>query len=91
MGGVFVCTSKSMKSEARQHPPHQLTFCTYFHESSKKIRKRFGGYIKTFYLCTRNHKKRIANGSLAQLNRASDYGSEGCGFESRGSHTEGWP
>ena len=25
-------------------------------------------------------------GSLAQLNRASDYGSEGCGFESRGSH-----
>ena len=27
-------------------------------------------------------------GSLAQLNRASDYGSEGCGFESRGSHKE---
>ena len=27
-------------------------------------------------------------GSLAQLNRASDYGSEGCGFESRGSHQE---
>ena len=25
-------------------------------------------------------------GSLAQLNRASDYGSEGCGFESLGSH-----
>lgn len=60
MGGVFICTSKSIKSEARQHPSHQLTFCTYFHESSKKIRKRFGGYIKTFYLCTRNHKKRIA-------------------------------
>ena len=90
MGGVFVCIIKPMKSEARQHPFHQLTFCTYFHESSKKIRKRFGSYIKTFYLCTRNHKKRIANGSLAQLNRASDYGSEGCGFESRGSHTEGW-
>ena len=30
--------------------------------------------------------KKIAFGSLAQLNRASDYGSEGCGFESRGSH-----
>ena len=28
------------------------------------------------------------DGSLAQLNRASDYGSEGCGFESRGSHKE---
>ena len=28
-------------------------------------------------------------GSLAQLNRASDYGSEGCGFESRGSHYQG--
>ena len=25
-------------------------------------------------------------GSVAQLNRASDYGSEGCGFESRRSH-----
>ena len=60
MGGVFICIIKSMKSEAGQHPSHQLTFCTYFHESSKKIRKRFGGYIKTFYLCTRNHKKRIA-------------------------------
>ncbi len=35
------------------------------------------------YLCTRKQQK---DGSLAQLNRASDYGSEGCGFESRGSH-----
>ena len=26
------------------------------------------------------------NGSVAQLNRASDYGSEGCGFESRRNH-----
>ena len=25
-------------------------------------------------------------GSVAQLNRASDYGSEGCGFESRRNH-----
>lgn len=60
MDGVFICIIKSMKSEARQHPSYQLTFCTYFHESSKKIRKRFGGYIKTLYLCTRNYKKRIA-------------------------------
>ena len=60
MDGVFVCIIKSMKSEARQHPSHQLTFCTYFHESSKKIRKRFGGYIKTLYLCTLNYNKRIA-------------------------------
>ena len=27
-------------------------------------------------------------GSVAQLNRASDYGSEGCGFESRRNHKE---
>ena len=40
MGGVFIGTSKPMKSEARQHPPHQLTFCTYFHESSKKNQKK---------------------------------------------------
>ena len=46
----------------------------------------FCGFRKTPYLCTR-----ISGlGSVAQLNRASDYGSEGCGFESRGSHTEGW-
>ena len=32
--------------------------------------------------------RKKGNGSLAQLNRASDYGSEGCGFESRGSHKE---
>ena len=31
-------------------------------------------------------QKRI--GSVAQLNRASDYGSEGCGFESRRNHKE---
>ena len=35
------------------------------------------------YLCTRNQKKQ---GSLAQLNRASDYGSEGYRFESYASH-----
>ena len=31
-------------------------------------------------------RKTQKNGSVAQLNRASDYGSEGCGFESRRSH-----
>ncbi len=31
----------------------------------------------------------IGNGSVAQLNRASDYGSEGCGFESRRNHKNG--
>ena len=30
----------------------------------------------------------IKIGSVAQLNRASDYGSEGCGFESRRNHKE---
>ena len=34
---------------------------------------------------TRRGAKR---GSVAQLNRASDYGSEGCGFESRRNHKE---
>ena len=29
---------------------------------------------------------RSQRGSVAQLNRASDYGSEGCGFESRRNH-----
>ena len=40
------------------------------------------GKKKTLYLCTRNSER----GSVAQLNRASDYGSEGCGFESRRNH-----
>ena len=38
--------------------------------------------------CVPLHSLRKKDGSLAQLNRASDYGSEGCGFESRGSHKE---
>lgn len=39
----------------------------------------FGDLNKKPYLCTRNQNK---NGSVAQLNRASDYGSEGYRFES---------
>ena len=32
------------------------------------------------------HPQKGTKGSVAQLNRASDYGSEGCGFESRRNH-----
>ena len=34
----------------------------------------------------RLHPQIRNGGSVAQLNRASDYGSEGCGFESRRNH-----
>ena len=51
----------------------------------KKVGDLFGGTKKSSYLCNRKNNK---GGSLAQLNRASDYGSEGCGFESRGSHEQ---
>ena len=48
----------------------------------------FGQFEKSVYLCTRKSKSdnEELNGSVAQLNRASDYGSEGCGFESRRNH-----
>ena len=57
----------------------------------------FGGFAKSDYLCTRKSEigtflqvdlRSTTNhgGSVAQLNRASDYGSEGCGFESRRNH-----
>ncbi len=49
----------------------------------KKTTKEFGQFGKTLYLCSRLIGK---VGSVAQLNRASDYGSEGCGFESRRNH-----
>ena len=38
--------------------------------------------------CVPLHRKSENGGSVAQLNRASDYGSEGCGFESRRNHEE---
>ena len=50
--------------------------------------KKFGSMKKILYLCTRNSEMRCLRGSVAQLNRASDYGSEGCGFESRRNHKE---
>ena len=34
------------------------------------------------------NRRGAKEGSVAQLNRASDYGSEGCGFESRRNHKE---
>lgn len=57
MGGVFVCTSKSMKSEARQHPPHQLIFCAYFHESYKKAEKDLAVTQKPFTFATQLQKE----------------------------------
>ena len=56
------------------------------HFFSKKVSKKFGQFEKSVYLCTRKSDNEELNGSVAQLNRASDYGSEGCGFESRRNH-----
>ena len=50
----------------------------------KKLYKMFGGIEKYAYLCIAIKE----NGSVAQLNRASDYGSEGYRFESCRSHKE---
>ena len=44
--------------------------------------------MPTFALAIKKHTQlQIKIGSVAQLNRASDYGSEGCRFESCRSHT----
>ena len=45
----------------------------------------FVRFIKNQYLCTAIEKD---NGSIAQLNRAFDYGSKGYRFESYWSHSE---
>ena len=50
----------------------------------KKSAERFGHNKKTCYLCIAIKE----NGSVAQLNRASDYGSEGYRFESCRCHEE---
>ena len=44
----------------------------------KKVVLKFGRFKKSAYLCIAIKK----NGPVAQLNRASDYGSEGYRFES---------
>ena len=44
--------------------------------------------MPTFALAIKKHTQlQIKIGSVAQLNRASDYGSEGCRFESCRSHS----
>ena len=56
---------------------------------AKKVLQKFGWDEIKRYLCKRNKENSLnANGSLAQLNRASDYGSEGYRFESYRSHKE---
>ena len=50
---------------------------------SKKREKLFATFRKSAYLCTAIEKN---NGSVAQLNRAFDYGSKGYRFESCRSH-----
>lgn len=57
----------------------------FFQENQLFLKKNvesFGGKKKCSYLCIAIKK----NGSVAQLNRASDYGSEGYRFESCRSH-----
>ena len=45
--------------------------------------------MPTFALAIKKHTQlQIKIGSVAQLNRASDYGSEGCRFESCRSHSD---
>ena len=45
--------------------------------------------MPTFALAIKKHiQLQIKIGSVAQLNRASDYGSEGCRFESCRSHSD---
>ena len=51
----------------------------------KKMLKNLDGSEKVRTFAPANKK---TDGSVAQLNRASDYGSEGCGFESRRNHSE---
>ena len=50
--------------------------------SRKKMQKHLVDSEKVCTFAPANRKF----GSVAQLNRASDYGSEGCGFESRRNH-----
>ena len=64
-------------------------------KNNKKDDKIFGRTDKKLYLCTRNKEitsqlsifiETIFNGSVAQLNRALDYGSRGYRFESCRNH-----
>ena len=63
-------------------------------KNNKKDCETFGGTNKKQYLCTRNSEMtnyllsvcNHNNGSVAQLNRALDYGSRGYRFESCRNH-----
>ena len=66
-------------------------------KNKKKVGETFGGVNKKPYLCTRNSEMTLMlitianhlwNGSVAQLNRALDYGSRGYRFESCRNHKE---
>ena len=75
-----------------------LYLCTRFRERTPaegsatwlSSEGRLAQLVQSICLTSRGSAVRIRqrphDGSLAQLNRASDYGSEGCGFESRRSH-----
>ena len=55
----------------------------------KKTSKNFWQFKNNSYLCIVNQERLTRTnkiGSLAQLNRASDYGSEGYRFESYANH-----
>ncbi len=55
----------------------------------KKLLKNLVGSQKVCTFAPANKEITLEcrnGGSVAQLNRASDYGSEGCGFESRRNH-----
>ena len=54
----------------------------------KKKQKHFVSSIKVSNFAPAIRKDIAYNGSLAQLNRASDYGSEGCRFESCTNHRD---
>ena len=57
------------------------------HVFRKKCQKHL---VSSKKVCTFAPAKQKRIGSVAQLNRASDYGSEGCGFESRRNHKVGF-
>ena len=69
-----------------------FVFTALYKDKAGFLVKIFVHTEKKAYFCSRFREKRktVLQGSLAQLNRASDYGSEGYRFESCRSHNEGW-
>ena len=66
--------------------PKNMYFELFFQEKHENI---CTNKIKPLPLHRNSEMKRKKVGSVAQLNRASDYGSEGYGFESHRSHEKG--